>query len=452
MKKFFLTLFIIVLISAVGFYLLVYPRLVIVSGYTAKNMCSCVFVAGIDEQKVKDEDLNFDILPYADIKVDYQNKTVSSTVFGMSKKTAVYREHTGCALVNKLPVGSVVRYSKTWPIHPYDSLMHWYDFVDTVDYLSARQSKEMDKSISMAFEEDDPSEPKKNTRAVVVVYKGQLVGEQYAPGFDKDSKLLGWSMTKSLTAAFFGKMESDGLIDHTRKTGIEEWQNDDRRVITWDHLLHMNSGLRWKERYDQVSDAVTMLFNSDGIGEYAMGMPLQYAPNAHWEYSSGTTNIIATELEKYFKSRDEYLLYPYQRIFWPIGMYSLIIETDSKGYFVGSSYSWATARDWAKCGQLFLQNGQWAGQQILPKKWVDYVQKPAPNSAYRYGAHFWLNKDGNLPDVPRDTYSFQGFQGQGVYILPSENLVVVRLGLTYHEPDFDFNAWLSAIIKTIHNN
>lgn len=180
-----------------------------------------------------------------------------------------------------------------------------------------------------------------------------------------------------------------------------------------------------------------------------MQLPLAQKSNTHWEYSSGTSNIIATELRTMFTSTETYIRYPYEHLFYKIGAYSMIFETDAFGQFVGSSYSWATAQDWAKIGQLYIQNGNWAGEQILPKRWVDFVQQPAPNSNNRYGGHFWLNKGGHLSDVPKDMYALEGFQGQRVFIIPSKELVMVRLGLTYNRYDFDFNNWLKEIMVAV---
>lgn len=432
-----------------GFYYFIYPKLMIVTGYAAKNMCSCLFVAGIDEQKVKDEDLNFDIIYLASIDVDYEQKHVTATVLGLSKKTAVFDRHTGCALVNNIAAEQVYRYTKPWNVQKYDSLEHWFKYIDTVEYLTETQQQRMNKAVNAVFLEDDPLNSKINSRAVVVLFKGQLVGEQYADGFDENSRLMGWSMTKSLTATMFAQLAEDGKVGRQDKTGIPIWQNDARSEITWESLLHMNSGLLWEERYDIVSDATKMLFNSDAIGDYAMLAPLESTPNTVWEYSSGTSNIIATQMSTYFSNQDEYIRYPYENLFYKIGMYSMLIETDATGNFVGSSYSWATARDWAKFGQLYLQNGIWAGEKILTTEWVNFVQQPAPNSNNAYGGHFWLNRDGAMADVPEDAYSLAGFHNQKVYIIPSKKLVIVRLGLTYNEPDLDFNSWLKQIIEAV---
>ncbi len=450
MKKLLLVLLSLALIAALSFYFFVYPKFIIIAGYAAKNMCSCVFVAGIDEQKVRNEDLNFDILSLADTEVDYARKMVTATVFGLYPKTAWYQGPTGCTMVNEIDPQQAYRYRKDWQVTKHDSLADWFTYIDTVEYLNARQSAALDKALAAAFVENDPGKPK-NTRAALVLYKGQLAGEQYAPGFNKDSRLMGWSMTKSLTATMLAMLVQEGKIDLKSPTGIAAWQHDERRTITWEQLLHMNSGLRWEEVYDQVSDAVLMLFNSDAIGEYAMQMPPAYPPNTQWVYSSGTTNIIATRMRDFFATTDDYVRYPYEKIFHRLGMYSMLIETDAYGRFVGSSYGWATARDWAKIGQLYLQNGNWAGEQLLPASWIDFVRQPAPNAKGLYGGHFWLNRGNRYPDAPADIFSMEGFHGQKVFIIPSKDLVVVRLGLTYQESDFDFNQWLQEIIAAIEN-
>ncbi len=450
MKKLLLVLLSLALIAALSFYFFVYPKFIIIAGYAAKNMCSCVFVAGIDEQKVRNEDLNFDILSLADTEVDYARQMVTATVFGLYPKTAWYQGPTGCTMVNEIDPQQAYRYRKDWQVTKHDSLADWFTYIDTVEYLNARQSAALDKALAAAFVENDPGKPK-NTRAALVLYKGQLAGEQYAPGFNKDSRLMGWSMTKSLTATMLAMLVQEGKIDLKSPTGIAAWQHDERRTITWEQLLHMNSGLRWEEVYDQVSDAVLMLFNSDAIGEYAMQMPPAYPPNTQWVYSSGTTNIIATRMRDFFATTDDYVRYPYEKIFHRLGMYSMLIETDAYGRFVGSSYGWATARDWAKIGQLYLQNGNWAGEQLLPASWIDFVRQPAPNAKGLYGGHFWLNRGNRYPDAPADIFSMEGFHGQKVFIIPSKDLVVVRLGLTYQESDFDFNQWLQEIIAAIEN-
>ena len=449
MKKILAVTISIVTLLILGFYFFIYPKFIIISGYAAKNMCSCVFVAGIDEQKVLKEDLNFDILNMATTDVDYENKSVTASVFGLNPKTAYFKGATGCTLITELKPKEAYTYTKDWDIPKYDSLENWFSYIDTVEYLTNNQIELLNKAVAKAFKEDNIENPQINTRAALVLYKGQLVAEQYAPGFNENSRLMGWSMTKSLTATMLSLLVQEGKLKLTDPTNIAEWQGDERKNITWEQLLHMNSGLRWQEVYDKVSDAVLMLFNSDATGNYAKKMPLEFKPDSHWVYSSGTSNILATTMRQYFNSTDAYVRYPYDKIFYKIGMYSMLMETDAEGSFVGSSYSWASARDWAKMGQLYLQEGNWAGQQLLTKEWVDFVKKEAPNSDGIYGGHFWLNKGKRYPDIPTDLFSLDGFHGQKVFIIPSKNLVIVRLGLLYNENDLYFNSWLKDIIQAI---
>ena len=172
-------------------------------------------------------------------------------------------------------------------------------------------------------------------------------------------------------------------------------------------------------------------------------------PTEIWNYSSGTSNLLSGILRSQFKTHQTYLDFPYASLVDKIGMNSMLIETDIKGNYVGSSYAWATTRDWAKFGLLYLHNGKWNGEQIFDPEWSTYVSTPTSHSDGTYGAHFWLNANGKFPDVPRDLYSANGYQGQRVYIIPSKDLVIVRTGLS-ESSQFDFNGFLAGIIKAIN--
>ncbi|WP_420579791.1 serine hydrolase domain-containing protein [Reichenbachiella sp.] len=419
-----------------------YPKLVIMSGYTAKIACSCTFIGQLNEETIRTKELNFGPLQLANFKIDKTEKSVTASVFGLYPKTAVYRKGLGCALLTALEPNEAYRTHIEPFKQKHDSLLHWFD------NRSLPTSPALAKAINSAFIEENPDSPK-NTRAVVVLHKGQLIGEQYAPEVNKDTPLLGWSMTKSLTSTLYGILSDRNVLDINDKTNIPEWQNDSRSKITWKHLLQMNSGLKWKEDYTDLSDAVTMLFNSDAIGEYAQSVPAESDPETVWIYSSGTSNILSSQMKKHFKSREDYLQFPYTQLFGRLGMYSMRIETDATGDFVGSSYAWATARDWAKIGQLYLQNGVWEGESILTPEWVSFVQEPAAGSDQLYGGHFWINSGGRFSNIPLDAYSMNGFHSQRVMIIPSEDLVIVRLGVTYKRGDFDFNEWYGEILTAV---
>jgi len=256
-------------------------------------------------------------------------------------------------------------------------------------------------------------------------------------------------MTKSIAATMYGILQKKGLIDINSVTGISEWQNDDRKNITYNDLLHMNSGLEWVEDYNNISDVTNMLFMERDMSKVQLHKDLEGKPNESWNYSSGTTNLLAGYLlRKFFDNQQDYLDFWYAELLDKIGMHSAIIETDMAGNFVGSSYGWANTRDWAKFGLLYLHNGNWNGEQILDQQWVKYVSTPTNGSDGKYGGHFWLNAGGRYPDVPKDLFSCNGYQGQWVFIIPSKELVIVRTGLT-EDPEFDVNGFLKDILNSI---
>lgn len=421
----------------------------IMNGIAAKNLCSCVFVGGIDEEKAKHEDLGFFPVSLANANIDFEDKSASSTLFGLGKRKAVFREGFGCVLINKISE-EVLRAKKfEHNLEFPDSLVNWWDREDSSVYLSNVQQQKLEKAVQWAFEEEP--EKQKNTRAVVVIYKGKLIYEQYAEGITKQSRLLGWSMNKSITASLVGLLQEEGRLEMNQKAPIKQWKNTEKEAISIKNLLQMNSGLSFNESYFSRSDVTQMLFENDSMGLYATTTPLIHPVGEFWNYASGTTNIVAYLSSLYFDSLHDYHMYPYEKIFSKIGMKSMLMETDGAGFFMGSSYAYATARDWAKLGQLYLNEGKWNGVEVLPKWWVDFVKIPAEGSNGAYGGQFWLNAGGEYPDVPRDAFSMNGFQGQKVYMIPSKDLVIVRLGLTYKRGDFDFNYWFKKLLEALES-
>jgi CubicO group peptidase (beta-lactamase class C family) len=295
---------------------------------------------------------------------------------------------------------------------------------------------------------DAEGEVAKRTRAVLVIYKDHLIAEEYSSGFTAETKILGWSMTKSITSTVLGVMEKQGMVSPTQTNLFREWENDDRSQISLHNLLQMNSGLEWEEDYSKISDVTRMLFLAEEMACVQLEKPLVGEPGTLWNYSSGISNLLSRFIREQFDSHQEYLDFWYNELIDKIGMKSMTVEMDPAGYYVGSSYSWATARDWGKFGLLYLNNGNWNGEKILNPSWVDYSATPTKGSGGEYGAHFWLNAGKKYPDLPQDLYSANGFQGQHVFIIPSRDLVIVRFGLVEH-PDFDINSFLSGILAAI---
>lgn len=403
------------------------------SSYNAKTVCSCMFVSGRDLENIKAEELY--AVPFATVEVDEVNKAVTANIYGLAQTKAIYRKGLGCTLVNELTEEEI----KKQPSVPLADTLT--EKLTTISDFAGIDKVSLDKTINDAFQEKDPQNIIR-TRAVVVLHNGQILAERYATNIRPETPLLGWSMTKSVTSAMIGLLVKDGKLDIKKPAPISEWQNDERNKITIDHLLRMSSGLGFEENYAAPSDATRMLFRKKGAGAYALQSKAAAEPDKIWSYSSGTSNILQEIIRRQFASHANYLAFPYQRLFHKIGMKSAVLEPDAIGTFVGSSFMYATARDWAKFGQLYLQDGIWNGERLLPEGWVKYSSTETAHSDGKYAAHFWLDHQDKT--FPQDAFMALGFEGQSVTVVPSKNLVIVRLGCT---PKDNFN--LSALVKGV---
>ncbi len=442
MKKIlrFILVFLVVAVAGVFFFVF-YPKTPIITGFAAHSVCSCHFIAHRDQASIEQNDNDIDVISKAKNVIDDQAQTVTSTIFGFRKRKAIYRKGLGCVLMGLdgempahndfVPSQKVLSDSLLWPYGKKENV-HLNEDVQAV--------------VNQGF--DGVGEDVKKTRAVVVVHHGEIIAEQYAPRFDKEMPLLGWSMSKSLVNAMYGIMSLDGRITIDSPVGAKEWAKDQRASITYNNLLQMNSGLAWEEDYGSISDATKMLFEAQDVSQVQRQKPLAFPIGEHWVYSSGTTNLLCGLLREQFDTPEAYLDFPYQRLFNKIGMTSMVLETDLSGCYIGSSYGWATPRDWAKFGLLYLNDGIWDGERILPKGWVAYTATPAKGSDGDYGAQFWLNAGGEYPKSPKNMFYCDGYQGQYVYILPSQDLVIVRMGLAGY-PTFDADSMISGIVESL---
>ena len=418
-----------------------YPKLTIISGYAAKNLSSSVYLAGRSPASVISDDHEVPLISLAEEEILQNGKAAEATVFGMQKQLAVYREGLGSVLLPKgasLPEVPVVPKRDRTPSplpYPVGQAAPADTLFPEVDY------DQLSKGVSQAFSNPDLQ----RTRTLAVLYKGHLLTEVYVDGFGPETPVLGWSMTKSVLATIYGVLQHQGRIRVTDKVGIPAWEGDTRKEITYDDLLRMQSGLAWDEDYSGISDVTRMLFLSENMAAVQADKELVGPPGSIWNYSSGTSNLLSGLLRKEFGDDQAYLDFPYRELIDRIGMHSMVLETDLDGNFVGSSYGWASTRDWARFGLLYLNRGTWNGKQLFDPSWVDYVTRPTKGSKGSYGAHFWLNRDGKYPDAPPDMYMANGYQGQHVFIIPSMELVIVRTGLA-ESPDFDGNAFLRELL------
>lgn len=272
------------------------------------------------------------------------------------------------------------------------------------------------------------------TLALLVMHKGEIVSEEYGPDVTAQSTLISWSMAKSITHALVGIAQMDGLMSITDSHLLPEWEADERRNITMQQLLEMRSGLSWVEDYvdGDASDVIEMLFGSgkDDIASYAISQPLAAEPGTEWVYSSGTTNIVTRLLGNALGdangSHSSVERFMRTRLLDAIGMHAEP-KFDAAGTFVGSSYVYATARDFAKFGLLYLRDGICDGVRILPEGWVDHARAQHAfdqETGLGYGAHWWT-----LPGE-RNSLVAAGYEGQYIMVIPERDLVVVRLGKT----------------------
>src|SRR6185312_434641 len=275
-------------------------------------------------------------------------------------------------------------------------------------------------------------------------------------GYGPGTRFLGWSASKSVTAALIGTLVDAGKLDLFSPAPVKEWKwpGDPRGQITLAELLNMSSGLDFREPYDPGSDSTRMLFQEPDMGAYAAAKPLAHAPGTFWYYSSGTANLLSRIVfRKSGGTLKSYEAYARAHLFDPAGMTSALIEPDESGNFVGSSYMYATARDWARFGLLCLDRGTINGQRLLSESTVDFLARPAPADARRgYGAHFWLNGvdrgKREFPHLP-NFFAAEGHNDEFVTIFPSRNAVIVRLGWTTDRASFDRDKHFAAILAAL---
>ncbi|MFN0038724.1 MAG: serine hydrolase domain-containing protein [Burkholderiales bacterium] len=430
-----------------------YRAAAIGTAYKAKVLCSGIFVSHREPKAILDQELSADdlgILQHVDARVGRDAMAVTASLFGMATRTAVYRDRQGCTLQfsDGNPVTSIALPRSGTSRHNHFSELTGAPDADT---------RRLNAVVEQAFAENDPALPRR-TRAILVLHRGRLIAERYSPGFSANTPMPGWSMGKSVINALVGILVEQGRIRLRDPVPIAAWRSpgDPRAKITWEHLLHMESGLQFDESYrNPLSDVMIMLLASPGAADFALTKSLEHEPGTHWKYTSGTTNIVASAIRQVV-GEALYPEFPSKTLFDRLGMSSAILETDARGTFVGSSFVYATARDWARFGLLYVQDGIWNGQRILPAGWVKYSATPASHApGGQYGSHFWLRYPpppdckGTHPDFPEDGFHAAGHEGQILTVLPSRQLVIVRLGLTRDPCAWNHHAFVRDVLDAV---
>ncbi|WP_340111574.1 serine hydrolase domain-containing protein [Maribellus mangrovi] len=448
LKKILGAFLVLVLAVAIWF---VWPRLPIITAFAAKGMCSSIFLTNKTPERVVAEDLSFFPINLAKSKIDYDEKSVTSKVFGLAKRKAIYREGLGAVLVRNRNEKKLKEAAVTIPEPGYspDTIPWPKGSVLPAEKPTGVNYARLNELIDTCF--DAPgSEPFKKTLGIAVVYDNQLIAEKYLDGYDAETMFHGWSMTKSITGALAGILADEGKLTIDEPAGFEEWNKDKRKNITVKDIIQMSSGLDWYENYFTISDATVMLMQEDDMLASILDNKQHYASGSYWNYSSGDANLLSGILRNRINNDTDYHNFIYTKLLYPTGMLHTKVETDASGLFVASSYSYGSTRDWARFGMLFLNDGVFAGDTILSKQWVDFMKSPAESSDGNYAGTFWL-KESNpiqaLKDVPNDVFFADGFLGQRIYVIPSKKLVVVRMG--FGHTNFNFNNFLREIIQSL---
>jgi CubicO group peptidase (beta-lactamase class C family) len=424
---------------------------VVGAAYKAKVLCSIVFGTGrsVDPQTLEEVSADsYRLLRLFRSRVDREARTVTARLWSFPSRQAVFRDLAGATL----DLGGRTLTPQT--PRPPDK-----DEVSAQDtpWPVSQQSAVLDRLVAGAFQEPDPGRLRR-TRAILVAQDGRIVAERYAPGFDETTRFPGWSMTKSVLNALIGILVAEGRLSLTDRALMPNWgAADPRASISLDDLLRMRSGLAFAEVYEHLgSDVIEMLFNRPDTAGFAATRPLRAPAGTTWNYASGTTNILSA-IARRVVGEAGYPSWPRRALFAPLGMTSAIIEPDASGTFVASSFMLATARDWARFGQLYLQDGVWEGRRLLPPGWVSYSTTQTPQSpGLIYGAHWWLGLRPELGGgtaaaarIPRDAFFAVGHEGQVLTVIPSLRLVVVRLGLSIYIDAWNHASFLSELVEFV---
>ena len=412
------------------------------SGF-AKIMCSAVFITGLDPDFAA-ANVGFFVSPPRERAkmskpvIDRAGRAVHVALPNGVTRTAKYLGSQGCVT---LPVGKdTVNFTPVQVTSrlPDPSTQPWPmgDVLPAAPLPTELDTVKVRRAVDAAFES-----PAEMTAAFVVTWRGRLIAERYGEGISARTPLESWSMGKSLTATLMGVLINRGVYDLWQPAPIHEWRgaNDPRATIRIADLLRMSSGLRIRapqdpdhDRSGPYPDHLYLYTGSVNSFHYAATRPLQWPPNTVGRYRN-TDPVLVNYLIRLGveKLREDYLSFPQRALFDKIGIRTMVMETDPFGNFLTQGYELASARDWARLANLYLQDGVWNGERLLPPGYVKFVSTVAPawqvDKRPVYGGFFWINGDGALP-VPRDAYFMAGAGGQTTLVIPSHDLVVVRLG------------------------
>lgn len=426
------------------------------AGYKAAFVCSNLFNGGISQEQTEADDLRGTyaalnpIFPALTAKVDRQNRTVSVAYDGaMPPRIAVWRPSLGCT---QLPIGAGPDAAASLPriaIRPPDLDARAWPTGDRNALAPAgARSAAMQRIVATAFDRRTYGQGSETT-AVVVVRNGRIVQERYRPDLNMHSSQRTWSVAKSIAGTVVGAAVQQGLIDVAAPSPVPEWQRagDPRQRITTDQLLRMASGLH-SDHAGNRTDA--LYFGGVAVADQAGGWPLVAPPGTVFRYANNDTVLAIRGLQHVLGDGEKSLRFPFESLFWKVGMTRTVPETDWRGHFVMSSQVWTTARDLARLGLLHLNDGMWNGERILPPGWRDYVRghgAAQPATGFGYGATWWTFPAAS--DLPQDAIVAQGNRGQYLVVIPSRALVIVRRGFDGTGMNFDVTRFTRDLLAAL---
>lgn len=417
--------------------------------YAAKIACSNVFLAGRDPQKVLADDVQAPgnpILKAVMLDVDKEKGKVTARLLGYAApRSSVYRPGYGCTNIADEAIAPTALPAPPQPTSP-DANAEWP--------VGNHAGANFDPALSGILADDTLRGP--GMRAIVVVHHGRIVAESYGPGFDDKTPLIGWSMTKTVNAILTGRAALMGLLSVDDKNLFPEWAKDERKEISLKSIAGMESGLAFNEDYGDVSDVTRMLYLQPDMAKFTISQPLVAKPDSQFNYSTGASVVMARYWMNKMPDKATALAFPRKELFNPLGMQSAVLELDQTVTFAAGSYLYASARDWARIGQFLLQDGVWDGTRLVSEDFMKMMRTANSTSNGVYTQmQTWLTGPGEEPNAsfgaPADTFWLQGHDGQTVAIVPSRDLVVVRMGLTPSRLGYRPQTLLAAIAGKLKN-
>jgi len=431
----------------------------------AHHLCSGLWVVGQLYKRSPEQVLAEDVAPFKDFSwdksftynIDAEHRIVTVSGQGFAARTARFNGDQGCAILARgddhihftpvpVPRRGANPETAPWPNGDKDA---------TTPAPAGADQRAIAAALDWGMAQHEH-----NTRAIVVVYKGKIVGERYAPGWTKDTPQISWSEGKSITAALIGILVRQGEVRIEDAAPVKEWrgEGDPRGTIHVRDLLHMSSGLDFKnlglngpESFTRENKHMRVYFDGLNVFEHAVNQPLEVPPDTRWRYQNSDPLTLGKIIRDKVEARGEsYLTFPQRELFDSIGARHFVLETDAWGNFIMTGFDYGSARDWARFGLLHLWDGVWQGKRILPPGWVRFVSTPAPADKTRgYGGLFWLNRGGAWKGVPDDAFMSAGHMGQFTMVIPSRDMVVVRMGPSPADSTSYFAELVSRILRGV---